>query len=225
MGSTRDVMTVAHELGHGVHGMLAGAEQGPLLFRAPMVYAETASIFGEMTTFEYLLANTEAEQQRLALLMGKANDFLNSVVRQISFSNFERRIHDRRRQGKLTVDELNETWMGVTRDFYGDDGDLFTYENAHNLWAYVSHFQRPFYVYAYAFGELFTQSLFAIRDQLGDQFEPMYLDLLRAGGTKSAVELMEPFGLDPRKPEFWRNGITGSITKWIDAAEQITEKM
>ncbi len=222
LGSTRDVMTVAHELGHGAHGMLAGQAQGPLLFRAPMVYAETASIFGEMTTFKYVLAKAETDQQRLALLMGKSNDFLNSVVRQISFSNFERTIHARRRDGKLTVDDLNETWIGVTRDFYGEPGDLFTYENTENLWAYVSHFLRPFYVYAYAFGELFTQSLFAVRERFGDDFEPMYLDLLRAGGTKSAVELMEPFGLDPRTPAFWQSGISGSIEVWLDEAERLT---
>ncbi|HUH04042.1 MAG TPA: M3 family oligoendopeptidase [Kofleriaceae bacterium] len=225
MGSTRDVMTVAHELGHGVHGLLAGAAQGPLLFRAPMVYAETASIFGEMTTFDYVLANADSDQQRLALLMGKANDFLNSVVRQISFSNFERQIHARRRDGKLTVEELNELWMGVTRAFYGDDGDLFTYDNTHNLWAYVSHFLRPFYVYAYAFGELFTQSLFAIRERFGAEFEPMYLELLRAGGTKSAVELMKPFGLDPTSPAFWQNGVTGSVARWLDEAERITDAL
>lgn len=225
MGSTRDVMTVAHELGHGVHGLLAGAAQGPLLFRAPMVYAETASIFGEMTTFDYVLAAAETDQQRLALLMGKSNDFLNSVVRQISFSNFERQLHDRRRGGKLTVEELNDSWMGVTRAFYGEDGDLFTYEHTHNLWAYVGHFLRPFYVYAYAFGELFTQSLFAIRERFGAEFEPMYLDLLRAGGTKSAVELMKPFGLDPTTPAFWQNGITGSLTRWLDEAERITDQL
>lgn len=225
MGSTRDVMTVAHELGHGVHGMLAGKARGPLLFRAPMVYAETASIFGEMTTFQYILANAETDQQRLALVMSKSGDFLNSVVRQISFSNFEQRIHARRRDGKLTVEELNQTWMEVTRAFYGEPGDLFTYDDAHNLWAYVSHFLRPFYVYAYAFGELFTQSLFAIRERFGAEFEPMYLDLLRAGGTKSAVELMEPFGLDPTTPAFWREGINGSVTAWLDEAERITDSL
>ncbi len=225
MGSTRDVMTVAHELGHGVHGLLAGEAQGPLLFRAPMVYAETASIFGEMTTFSYLLDNAETDQQRLALLMGKSNDFLNSVVRQISFSNFERRIHAKRREGKLTVDELNATWLEVTREFYGEPGDIFTYEHADNLWAYVSHFLRPFYVYAYAFGELFTQSLFAVRARFDADFEPMYLDLLRAGGTKNAVQLMEPFGLDPRTAEFWKSGITGSVAAWLDEAEAIAAKL
>lgn len=225
LGSTRDVMTVAHEAGHGVHGMLAAEAQGALMFRAPMAYAETASIFGEMTTFRYLLQRAETDEQRLALLMDKCSDHMNTVVRQISFSNFERKIHGLRRKGKLTLDDYNEHWMDVTRAFYGKDGELFTYDDAQNLWAYVSHFLRPFYVYAYAFGELFTQSLFAVQDRFGDDFEPMYLDLLRAGGSKSAVELMEPFGLDPRDPAFWRNGIEGSVKTWLDEAEAISAKM
>lgn len=225
LGSTRDVMTVAHEAGHGVHGMLAGEAQGALMFRAPMAYAETASIFGEMTTFNYLLERAESDQQKLALLMDKCSDHVNSVVRQISFSNFEKQTHERRRSGKLTVADFNQIWLEVTRAFYGPDGDLFTYENADNLWAYVTHFQRPFYVYAYAFGELFTQSLYAVRQQFGAQFEPMYLDLLRAGGSRNAVELMQPFGLDPRDPSFWHNGIRGSIEKWLDQAEAISASL
>jgi oligoendopeptidase F len=225
LGSTRDVVTVAHELGHGVHGLLAGEAQGPLLFRAPMAYAETASIFGEMTTFQFLLANAERDEERLALLMGKANDFLNTVVRQISFSNFERGVHDRRRRGKLTLDELCELWMEVTRAFYGADGDVFTYEHTANLWAYVSHFHRPFYVYAYAFGELFTQSLYTVRERFGAEFEPMYLDMLRAGGSKDAIALMAPFGLDPRDPTFWKRGIAGSVTVWLDQAEEISARL
>lgn len=225
LGSTRDVMTVAHEAGHGVHGMLAAEAQGALMFRAPMAYAETASIFGEMTTFRYLLQRADNDDQRLALLMDKASDHINTVVRQISFSNFERQIHELRRKGKLTLDDYNENWMKVTHAFYGQPGDLFTYDHVENLWAYVSHFMRPFYVYAYAFGELFTQSLFAVQDRFGDDFESMYLDLLRAGGSKSAVELMEPFGLDPRDPSFWRNGIEGSVKTWLEEAEAISAKM
>jgi oligoendopeptidase F len=225
LGSPRDVMTVAHEAGHGVHGMLAAERQGALMFRAPMVYAETASIFGEMTAFRYLLARTENDEQKLALLMGKAADHINTVVRQISFSNFEQRIHDARRRSKLTVDDYDRTWMAVTQDFYGAPGDLFTYDDVEPLWSYVSHFLRPFYVYAYAFGELFTQSLFARKDDFGADFEPMYLDLLRAGGTRDAVELMKPFGLDPREPAFWERGIAASITAWLDAAEAISARM
>lgn len=225
LGSPRDVMTVAHELGHGVHGMLAAEAQGVLMYQAPMAYAETASIFGEMTTFRYLLDRTESDQQRLALLMDKCGDHINTVVRQISFSNFERKIHEQRRQGKLTAEEYDGAWMEVTKAFYGPDGELFTYENAQNLWAYVTHFLRPFYVYAYAFGELFTQSLYAVQGDLGGKFEGMYLDLLRAGGSKNAVELMAPFGLDPRDPQFWRRGIEGSVKAWLDEAEAISARM
>jgi len=225
MGSTRDIMTMAHEAGHGVHGMLAAQAQGALMFRAPMAYAETASIFGEMTTFNYVLERTSSDEQRLALLMEKSSDLINSVVRQISFSNFERCVHNARREGKLTPADFNKAWLGVTHAFYGDDGELFTYDNVDNLWSYVGHFLRPFYVYAYAFGELFTQSLYARKNDFGDEFETMYLDLLRSGGSKNAVELMEPFGLDPRDPDFWRKGIAASITTWLDEAERVSEGM
>jgi oligoendopeptidase F len=225
LGSPRDIMTVAHEAGHGVHGMLAAQAQGALMFRAPMAYAETASIFGEMTTFRYLLERTQSDEQKLALLMEKSADHVNTVVRQISFSNFERRVHEARRSGKLTVEDYSAAWMDVTHAFYGEPGKLFTYEHVDNLWCYVSHFLRPFYVYAYAFGELFTQSLFARRDEFGSAFEPMYLRLLRAGGSESAVELMAPFALDPRDPDFWRRGIEASVTAWLDEAEAISKRM
>jgi oligoendopeptidase F len=225
LGSPRDIMTVAHEAGHGVHGMLAARQQGALMFRAPMAYAETASIFGEMTTFRYLLQRTATDEQKLTLLMEKSADHINTVVRQISFSNFERKVHMARRNAKLTVADFNAAWMDVTRAFYGAPGTLFTYEHVDNLWSYVGHFLRPFYVYAYAFGELFTQSLFARRDDFGAEFEPLYLNLLRAGGSQSAVELMAPFGLDPRDPVFWRRGIEASVTSWLDQAEAISARM
>ena len=225
LGSPSDIMTVAHEAGHGVHGVLAARAQGALMFRAPIAYAETASIFGEMTTFRYLLQRSATDEQKLTLLMKKSADHINTVVRQISFSNFERRVHDARRNAKLTVAELNATWLDVTHAFYGEPGALFTYEHVDNLWSYVSHFLRPFYVYAYAFGELFTQSLFARRDDFGARFEPLYLNLLRAGGSQSAVELMAPFGLDPRDPTFWRRGIEASLSSWLDEAEAISKRM
>jgi oligoendopeptidase F len=225
LGSPRDIMTVAHEAGHGVHGLLAAKAQGALMFRAPMVYAETASIFGEMTTFRYLLDHTQSDEHKLALLMGKAADHINTVVRQISFSNFERKTHDMRRSSKLTVDDYDKAWMDVTYAFYGPPGELFTYDDVEPLWSYVTHFLRPFYVYAYAFGELFTQSLFARKDDFGIQFEPMYLDLLRAGGTRNAVELMAPFGLDPRDPAFWQKGIDASVARWLDEAETLSARL
>jgi oligoendopeptidase F len=225
LGSPRDIMTVAHEAGHGVHGMLAAKAQGALMFRAPMVYAETASIFGEMTTFRYLLDRTENDEKKLGLLMEKSADHINTVVRQISFSNFERRVHDARRSARLTVEDFDRTWLDVTHAFYGAPGELFTFDDVEPLWSYVSHFLRPFYVYAYAFGELFTQSLFARRTEFGADFEPMYLELLRAGGSQNAVELMAPFGLDPRDPGFWRRGIAASIASWLDEAEVLSARL
>jgi oligoendopeptidase F len=224
-GSVSDVMTAAHELGHGVHGMLAGEAQGPLMWHAPMVYAETASIFGEMITFEYMLSKIDDDQERLALLMGKLDDFMNTVVRQINFSVFEQTIHDMRKGGKLSVEDFSKVWMDSTIEFYGKDGDVFKYEDMDRMWSYVGHFMRPFYVYAYAFGELFTQSLFAVKDNFGDKFEPMYLDLLRKGGTEGAVDLMKPFGLNPNDPDFWLKGIACSATKWLDEAEVLSKKL
>ncbi len=224
-GSIRDVMTAAHELGHGVHGMLAAEAQGPLMMSAPMVYAETASIFGEMVTFEHMLSKIDDDQERLALLMGKLDDFMNTVVRQINFSVFEQTIHNMRAKGKLSVEDFNKVWMDSTVEFYGKDGDIFKYKDMEHLWSYVGHFMRPFYVYAYAFGELFTQSLFAKRDSFGDKFELMYLDLLRKGGTQGAVDLMKPFDLDPNDEGFWLSGIACSATKWLDEAERLARKL
>lgn len=226
LGSTRDVMTLAHELGHGVHGVLAGEAQGALMYHAPMVYAETASVFGEMTTFNSMKAKVAATGDKkalLALIMGKIDDILNTAVRQISFSNFERAVHGAKR--KLSVEELDAIWLDVTRRMYGADGDVFTYENASHLWSYVGHFHRPFYVYAYACGELFTQSLYAQQPRLGERFEPLYLDLLRAGATKGASELLAPFGLDPADPAFWTDGINVSLGAMIEEAEALSREM
>lgn len=223
-GSTRDVMTLAHELGHGVHGLLAGQVQGTLMMNAPMVYAETASIFGEMVTFRYLmddLLKKGDQRSALALLHSKADDFANTVVRQISFSEFERQVHGAGR--RLSAEEMNQIWLDQTYRLYGQPGEVFTYDHADRLWCYVGHFHRPFYVYAYATGELFTQSLFAVREQFGADFEPMYLDLLRAGGTKDATTLLKPFGLDPRDPEFWKRGIENSFGQSVAEAIRLSE--
>lgn len=226
LGSNGDVMTLAHELGHGVHGLLAGEAQGELMMHAPMAYAETASVFGEMTTFNYLKADLEkkgADEALLALLMDKMDDMLNTAVRQIGFSNFERRVHGAKK--RLSVEDLDGIWMETTRALYGKDGEVFTYEDTEHLWSYISHFHRPFYVYAYAFGELLTQSLYALRGSLGDRFEPLYLDLLRAGSTKDVAQLLKPFGLDPANPDFWAAGIRVSIGKLLDEAEALAKKM
>ncbi|MDR0367388.1 MAG: M3 family oligoendopeptidase [Rickettsiales bacterium] len=218
LGSARDVMTLAHELGHSVHGLLAGRAQGNLLAQAPMAYAETASIFGEMLTFSHLLAREDEPKGKLALIMGKCNDWLNSVNRQISFSMFEQRLHESRREGKASPEDLCREWVAASREMYGD---IFDYSDMENLWCYVGHFMRPFYVYAYSFGELFTQSLFARREAIGADFEPLYLDMLASGGSRDAVELMRPFGLDPREGDFWTRGIDRSIGAWLDEAEKL----
>ncbi len=233
LGSTHDVMTLAHELGHGVHGILGGEAQSPLMFHAPIAFAETASVFGEMTTFNFLKANLAARGDRdalLSLITRKIEDMLNTAVRQIGFSNFERRIHGMdasyaswQEPAKLSADELDALWIATTQELYGTEGDVFTYRDTSHLWSYVSHFHRPFYVYGYAFGELLTQSLYAKRKDLGDAFEPRYLDLLRAGGTKDAVELVAPFGLDPTKDTFWTDGIRVSLEALIEEAERLAD--
>ncbi|MDP3646094.1 MAG: M3 family metallopeptidase, partial [bacterium] len=194
LGSPRDVATLAHELGHGVHGMLAGEAQGELMMHAPMPYAETASVFGEMVTFNYLkaqIAKSDDSKQVLALVMGKLDDMLNTVVRQISFSNFERVIHahdaktmTRGNTVRHSVKDLSRVWLATTKKSYGN---AFIYKDMEYLWAYIPHFHMVFYVYAYAFGELLTHSLYAKRAEFGDRFEPLYLDLLRSGGTKDVV--------------------------------------
>lgn len=222
MGTAGDVTTLAHEAGHGAHGELAGRAQGPLMSGTPIAYAETASIFAEMVTFNFLLQKASSPEERLAMLLGKIQDFMNTVVRQISFSDFEQRIHEARKDGKLKSEDFVRHWREATETFYGKDGDVFRYKDIDHLWSYVHHFHRPFYVYGYAFGELLTQSLYAVKDEFGEKFEPLYLDLLRAGGTKDAVSLLEPFGLNPEDPEFWNKGMASSVEKWIEEAERLS---
>lgn len=231
LGSNHDVMTLAHELGHGVHGILAGEAQGPLMFHPPIAYCETASVFGEMTTFSFLkkqLATKGDSAALLALLTQKIEGMLNTVVRQIGFSNFERRMHGMNADytewndpKKLSVEELDELWIATAKELYGEDGEVFTYENTSHLWSYVSHFHRPFYVYGYAFGELLTQSLYAQQTRLGSRFEPLYLDLLRSGATKSVFDLLSPFGLNPTDETFWGEGIRVSLETMIAEAEEL----
>lgn len=234
-GSNRDVIVLAHELGHGVHGMLAGEAQGPLMSHAPTAYCETASVFGEMTTFNFLKKEMIAKDDTeglLALLIGKIDDILNTAVRQIGFSNFERRLHGMDsiyskwgEPKKHSPGELNALWIGTLKELYGEEGEVFTYENAESLWTYIGHFHRPFYVYGYAFGELLTHSLYAKQEALGDRFEPLYLNLLRSGSTKNIVELLEPFGLDPTDENFWRDGIKISLGAMLAEAEQISKSI
>lgn len=226
LGSNRDVMTLAHELGHGVHGLLAGKAQGELMMHPPTAYAETASVFGEMTTFNWLKAGLREkgdDASMLALVMQKLDDGMNTVVRQIGFSNFERRLHGARK--RFSPEELDALWLETLHEMYGAPGEVFTYENAERLWAYIAHFHSPFYVYGYAFGELLTQSLYAKRASLGDRFEPLYLDLLSSGSTKDPVQLLAPFGLDPTDPAFWTAGIEVGMGAMLAEAEELSKTL
>ena len=216
LGKTRDVMTLAHELGHGVHQLLA-AEQGELLSHTPLTLAETASVFGEMLTFQSLLAKESDPGRKKALLASKVEDMLNTVVRQIAFYDFERRIHAERRTGELTADRIGEIWMEVAGESLGPAVNLA--DGYETYWTYVSHFiHAPFYVYAYAFGDGLVNALYA-RYREGDPgFQQRYFDMLRAGGAKHHGELLKPFGLDAADPAFWDQGLS-VIAGMIDELE------
>lgn len=218
LGKPRDVMTLAHELGHGVHQRLA-ASQGELLSSTPLTLAETASVFGEMLTFRALLAKSENPAQRKALLAGKVEDMINTVVRQIAFYDFECRLHAARAEGELTPDDINRIWMEVQVESLGDAFNFMPgYET---FWAYVPHFvHSPFYVYAYAFGDGLVNALYAAYEAQPDGFADKYLELLAAGGSRHHSELLKPFGLDARDPSFWDKGIS-MIEGLIDELEAL----
>jgi oligoendopeptidase F len=215
-GKPRDVMTLAHELGHGVHQVLA-APNGPLMAPTPLTLAETASVFGEMLTFKKLLAGTTDKKQRKAMLAAKVEDMINTVVRQIAFYTFERKVHTERRSGELTAERLNAIWMEVQSESLGSAVELKAgYET---FWAYIQHFvHAPFYVYAYAFGDCLVNSLYAVYERSHVGFAERYLEMLAAGGTKHHSELLKPFGLDARDAAFWQGGL-GVIERMIEELE------
>lgn len=216
-GKTRDVMTLAHELGHGVHQVLAG-EQGYLMSGTPLTLAETASVFGEMLTFRGLLDAAGPNQRRI-MLASKVEDMLNTVVRQIAFYRFETLLHDERRQGELLPERIGELWLQVQKESLGP---AFEFTPEYNVfWAYVPHFiHTPFYVYAYAFGDCLVNALYAVFQSGHPGFQAKYLDMLRAGGTKRHKELLAPFGLDASDPGFWKKGL-GVIGGFIDELEAV----
>ena len=218
MGRPRDVMTLAHELGHGVHQVLA-APNGPLMAPTPLTLAETASVFGEMLTFRKLLAETTDKKQRKAMLVAKVEDMINTVVRQIAFYSFERKVHSERRNGELTADKICELWMSVQGESLGPAIELKPgYET---FWAYIPHFvHSPFYVYAYAFGDCLVNSLYAVYEKSTSGFAERYLAMLSAGGTKHHSELLAPFGLDARDPKFWDGGLN-VVAHLIDELEEL----
>ncbi len=215
-GRTRDVMTLAHELGHGVHQVLA-AEQGYLMASTPLTLAETASVFGEMLTFRALLDAADPRRRRI-MLAAKVEDMLNTVVRQIAFYHFETLLHDERRSGELVPDRIGELWMQVQTESLGPAFE-FTPEYG-VFWAYVPHFiHSPFYVYAYAFGDCLVNALYSVFQSGHPGFQAKYLAMLRAGGTKRHKELLAPFGLDASDPAFWKKGLD-VIAGFIDELEQ-----
>ena len=216
LGKARDVMTLAHELGHGVHQVLAG-KQGALMAPTPLTLAETASVFGEMLTFRSMLEKTTDPRQRFAMLSSKVEDMLNTVVRQIAFYTFEREVHTARRQGELTTPDLNRIWLQVSSESLGPAIKLN--EGYEVFWAYIPHFiHSPFYVYAYAFGDCLVNSLYAQYEKANEGFAERYFELLKAGGSKHHTELLAPFGLDAKDPQFWSLGL-GMIERLIDELE------
>ena len=216
LGKPRDVMTLAHELGHGVHQVLA-AEQGEMLSSTPLTLAETASVFGEMLTFRKMLDSAETQEQRKVLLAGKVEDMINTVVRQIAFYDFECKLHAARRESELTPEDINALWMSVQAESLGP---AFEYMDGYEtFWAYIPHFvHSPFYVYAYAFGDGLVNALYAVYAEGDAGFQEKYFDMLKAGGSKHHKELLAPFGLDASDPTFWDKGLS-MISGMIDELE------
>ena len=220
LGKPRDVMTLAHELGHGVHQVLA-AGQGELLSSTPLTLAETASVFGEMLTFRKMLDGAKNPAERKVLLAGKVEDMINTVVRQIAFYDFECKLHAARAQGELTPDDINALWMSVQAESLGPAFEFM--DGYETFWAYVPHFvHTPFYVYAYAFGDGLVNALYAVYQEQPDGFQEKYFDMLKAGGSKHHKDLLSPFGLDASDPTFWDKGLS-MISEMIDELEAMED--
>jgi len=220
LGKPRDVMTLAHELGHGVHQVLA-AEQGEMLSSTPLTLAETASVFGEMLTFRKMLDGAETKSERRILLAGKVEDMINTVVRQIAFYDFECKLHAARAQGELTPENINDIWMSVQGESLGPAFEFM--DGYETFWAYIPHFvHSPFYVYAYAFGDGLVNALYAVYAEGDEGFEDKYFEMLKAGGSKHHKELLAPFGLDASDPKFWDKGLS-MISGFIDELEAMED--
>ena len=216
LGKPRDVMTLAHELGHGVHQVLA-AGQGEMLSSTPLTLAETASVFGEMLTFRKMLDGAKDAAERKVMLAGKVEDMINTVVRQIAFYDFQCKLHDARAQGELTPDDINALWMSVQGESLGPAFEFM--DGYETFWAYIPHFvHSPFYVYAYAFGDGLVNALYAVYQEQPEGFQEKYFDMLKAGGSKHHKELLAPFGLDASDPTFWDKGLS-MISDMIDELE------
>ncbi len=219
LGKTRDVMTLAHELGHGVHQVLA-AGKGQLMADTPLTLAETASVFGEMLAFRAVLDAETAPARRRIMLAAKVEDMLNTVVRQVAFYEFERAIHEERRRGELSAERIGEIWTEIQHQSLGPS--LRFHEEYRYYWCYIPHFiHTPFYVYAYAFGDCLVNSLYDVYRGGATGFQEKYIDMLKAGGTLRHKDLLAPFGLDAGDPAFWRRGLD-IIVGFIDELEEMS---
>ncbi len=220
LGKPRDVMTLAHELGHGVHQVLA-ADQGEMLSSTPLTLAETASVFGEMLTFQKMLESVKDKNERKVMLAGKVEDMINTVIRQIAFYDFECKLHDARCQGELTPDDINAIWMSVQGESLGPAFEFM--KGYETFWAYIPHFvHSPFYVYAYAFGDGLVNALYAVYQDNPEGFQEKYFTMLKAGGSMHHKDLLTPFGLDASDPKFWDKGLS-MIASLIDELEAMEE--
>ena len=220
-GKARDVMTLAHEMGHGIHQVLA-ARQGALMADTPLTLAETASVFAEMLTFQRLLQDAPDDKAKRFMLAGKVEDMLNTVVRQIAFHNFEFAFHSARAKGELNADEIGKIWMDTQEQALGDA--IMRDEAYSHLWAYIPHFvHSPFYVYAYAFGDCLVNALWQVYQDSDDRngFVEHYKTLLSDGGTKRYDSALAPLGLDAGDPEFWHKGLD-MISAMIDELEEMS---
>ena len=218
-GKSDDVSTLAHELGHAIHQVLAD-KNGYLMSRTPLTLAETASVFGEQLAFRKILNQEQDLQKKKAILAGKIEDMLNTVVRQIAFLEFETKVHNERKNGELPLERINEIWLETQKESLGEDVFNFNEEYKY-YWMYIPHFiHSPFYVYSYAFGDCLVNSLYNIYLEKPEGFEEKYLNLLKAGSTKRYDHLLKPFDLNPKTQEFWQNGIN-VITNFIDELEKM----
>jgi oligoendopeptidase F len=215
-GKVRDIMTLAHELGHGVHQILS-SNQGYFMSGTPLTLAETASVFGEQLTFQEILKRENNPDRKKIIIASKVEDMINTVIRQIAFLEFERKVHDERKKGEIPTEKLCEFWMEVQKESLGD---IFIFDDEYKYyWSYIPHFiHSPFYVYSYAFGDCLVNSLYACYKNGLENFEEKYLEMLKAGGTLHHKDLLAPFGLDASKPEFWQNGLD-IISGYIDQIE------
>ena len=218
-GQPRDVMTLAHELGHGVHGLLAGP-RGYLQFHTPLTTAETASVFGEALVFQDLLEREDDRRERLAMLVRRIEDTFATVFRQTAMNRFEEAIHEARRSdGELTQERFAELWLSTQRAMFGDSVTLS--EDYGAWWSYIPHFvHTPGYVYAYSFGELLVLALYARYQEAGESFADSYVEMLAAGGSDWPHRIMQPLGVDLTDPGFWDRGLA-MVEQMVEEAEEL----